>query len=38
MDKIDTKIILKGLLESVKEIDTNLPSDIHIDHETRKSP
>lgn len=36
MDKIDTKIILKGLLESVKEIDTNLPSDIHIDHETRK--
>ncbi|MDR0337425.1 MAG: AAA family ATPase [Planctomycetaceae bacterium] len=36
MDKVDTTMILKGLLESVKEIDTNLPSDIHIDREIGK--
>ncbi|MDR2754485.1 MAG: AAA family ATPase [Planctomycetaceae bacterium] len=35
MDKIDTKMILKELLESVKEVDTKLPSDIHFDGEIK---
>jgi MoxR-like ATPase len=30
MDKVDTKIILKGLLDYVKEVDTNLPADIKL--------
>lgn len=33
MDKVDTKTILKGLLESVKEVETNLPSDVHFNRE-----
>jgi MoxR-like ATPase len=38
MDKIDTKTILKELLEHVKEIDTNLPTDIHLQREISKEP